>query len=134
VIWRAGNVLFANYSRTRALVELDRSMRAGPGRVYPSGTRALMVHARSISQPSGHKYFPATITQDDQQPLQPGEHAVVTITVTDDDAPSYLAPGQTFTIWATTPAAASSPAGSSPTQAPASSRHAGGAISGGMPS
>jgi hypothetical protein len=85
--------------RYRALVELDRPMRGGPGRLYPSGTRALMVHARRIGQPSGHKYFPATIAQDDQQPLQPGEHLVVTITVSDDDAPSYLAPGQPFTIW-----------------------------------
>jgi hypothetical protein len=58
-----------------------------------------MVHAQRIGGPSGHKYFPATVVWDGQQPLQPGEHVVVTITVTDDDAPSYLAPGQPFTIW-----------------------------------
>lgn len=85
--------------RYRALVELDRPARCGPGRPYPSGTRALMVHARRIGQPSVHKYFPAAIAQDDQQPLQPGEHVVVTIAVTDDDAPSCLAPGQPFVIW-----------------------------------
>jgi hypothetical protein len=85
--------------RYRALVELDQPRQGRGGRPYPSGTRALMVHAQHIGQPPGHKYFPATIAQDDEQPLQPGQHAVVTITVTDDDAPSYLAPGQPFTIW-----------------------------------
>jgi hypothetical protein len=85
--------------RYRALVELDSLRRGATRRQYPSGTRALMVHARRIDQPFLHKYFPATITQDDQRPLRPGQHAVVTITVTDDDAPSYLATGQPFTIW-----------------------------------
>jgi len=85
--------------RYRALVELDQPKRGASRKQYPSGTRALMVHARRIGQPSGHKYFPATIVQDDQRPLQPGEHVVVTITVTGDDASSYLAPGQLFTIW-----------------------------------
>jgi hypothetical protein len=85
--------------RYRALVELDQPKHGAPGREYPSGSRALMVHARRIGQPSAHKYFPATIIQDNRQPLQEGEHVVVTITVTDDDAPSYLAAGQHFTIW-----------------------------------
>jgi hypothetical protein len=84
--------------RYRALVEFDQPARDGPGRQYPGGTRSLTVHARRIGQPSGHKYFPATIVQDDQRPPQPGEPVVVTITVTDDDAPSYFAPGQPFTI------------------------------------
>jgi hypothetical protein len=88
--------------RYRALVELDRPARDGPGRQYPSGTRALMVHAWHIGQPPGHRYFPATIVQDDQEPLQSGQHVVVTITVTDDDAPSYLAPGQPIAIWGET--------------------------------
>jgi len=85
--------------RYRALVELDQPKLGPADRQYPSGTRALMVHAQRIDRPSGHKYFPATITQDNLQPLQAGDHAVVTITVTDDEAPSYLAPGQHFTIW-----------------------------------
>lgn len=85
--------------RYRALVEFDQPAPGGPGRQYPGGTRALMVRARRIGEPSGHKYFPATIVLDGQQPPQPGEHVVVTITVTDDDAPSYFAPGQAFTIW-----------------------------------
>ena len=85
--------------RYRALVDFDQPAAGGPGRQYPSGTRGFMVHARRIGEPSGHKYFPATIVLDDQQPPQLGEHVVVTITVTDADARSYLAPGQPFTIW-----------------------------------
>ena len=85
--------------RFRALVTLDPSARGSPGRQYPSGTHALMVHARRIDQPHCHKYFPAAICQDEERPLRPGEHLIVTITVTGDDAPSYLAAGQSFTIW-----------------------------------
>jgi hypothetical protein len=43
--------------------------------------------------------MPATISTDDLLPLQAGDHVVVTITVTDDDAPAYLGPGQSFTLW-----------------------------------
>jgi hypothetical protein len=83
--------------RYRALVEFDQPA-GGPGRPAASGTHALTVYARRLGEPSGHKYFPATMVWDDQQPPQPGDHVVVTITVTDDDAPSYFAPGQPFTI------------------------------------
>jgi len=89
--------------RYRALVEFDQPALAGPGRRYSGGSRVLMVHARRLGEPSGHKYFPATIVWDDQQPSPPGEHVVVTITVTDGDAPSYFAPGQPFTIWGDAP-------------------------------
>jgi hypothetical protein len=83
----------------RALVTLDAPAKGGPGRQYPSGTHALMVHARRIGQPSCDKYFPASIYPDDEQPLMPGEQRIVTITVAEDDAPAYLAAGQPFTIW-----------------------------------
>jgi hypothetical protein len=85
--------------RYRALIELDQSTRGDPDKEYLSGTRALMVHAWRIGQPSADRYFSATMSQDDQQPLHAGDHAVVTITVLDDDAPLYLGPGQQFTIW-----------------------------------
>ena len=85
--------------RFRALVTLDPPAAGSPGRRYPSGTRALMVHARRISGPASDKYFPATISRDEERPLQPGEQAVVTITVTGGDAPAYLASGQPFTLW-----------------------------------
>jgi hypothetical protein len=84
--------------RYRALVELDPPVSRGPRR-HASATRAIMVHARRIADPSVHKYMPATISTDDQMPFKPGDHVVVTITVTDDDAPSYLGPGQSFTLW-----------------------------------
>jgi len=84
--------------RYRALVTLDPPV-SGVGTRYPSGTRALMVHARRIAEPLVHKYMPATISTDDLLPFRPGDHVVVTITVTDDDAPSYLGPGQSFTLW-----------------------------------
>jgi len=56
-----------------------------------------MVHARRLGPPSGYKYFPATITQDDQL-LRPGENIVVTIAVTDHEARPTWPPGQPFTI------------------------------------
>jgi hypothetical protein len=87
--------------RFRALVALDPPAPGTPGTEYPSGTHKLMVHARCISQPGCDRYFPAEISRDDEQPLQPGEQAVVTITVTDDDAPLYLAAGKPFTLWGT---------------------------------
>jgi hypothetical protein len=85
--------------RFRALVTLDPAAQGRPGGQYPSGTHALMVHAWRIGQPSDDKYLPAVICQDEERPLREGEHTIVTITVTDDEAPGYLAPGQPFTIW-----------------------------------
>jgi hypothetical protein len=85
--------------RFRALVTVEVPARGGPGRQYPSGTRALMVHARRIGQPSCDKYFPASICRDDGLPLRPGQRAIVTITVTGDDAAEYLGSGQPFTLW-----------------------------------
>ena len=38
----------------------NRPARGGPGRQYPRGARALMVHARRLGEPPAHKYFPAT--------------------------------------------------------------------------
>lgn len=86
--------------RFRALVTLDPVARDGPARQYASGTHALMVHACCLVQPSCDKYFPAVISRDEEQPLQPGEHAVVTIALAGDDAEAFFAPGQRFTLWA----------------------------------
>lgn len=88
----------------RALVRFDSWAPArdasDPGHgLDPSGTHALMIHAWHADQPSGGKYFPAAISRDDGQPLLPGQHQVVTITITDDEAPLFLAPGKPFTIW-----------------------------------
>jgi hypothetical protein len=85
--------------RFRALVTLDQPTVKNAGRQYASGTRSLMVHAWNTAQPPCDKYFPATIAEEKGLPLQPGKPTVVTITVTDDQAPSYFGPGQAFTLW-----------------------------------
>lgn len=88
--------------RFRALVTLE-SWAPARGQelrgLDPGATHALMIHARHADQPSRSKYFPAAIARDDGQPLEPGERQVVTITITDDEAPLFLAPGRQFTIW-----------------------------------
>lgn len=83
----------------RALVDIDPAEASAPGRAFHSGTRALTVHAHRIGQPGCDKYIPAMLTWDDQRDLQPGDHAVVTITVVDQEAPEFLAAGQPFTLW-----------------------------------
>jgi hypothetical protein len=89
--------------RFRALVMLDSwapaARRQDPRGLDPSATHALMIHAWHADQPSCGKSFPAGISRDDGQPLEPGERQVVTITVADDEAPLFLAPGRQFTIW-----------------------------------
>jgi hypothetical protein len=58
-----------------------------------------MVRVRCLGLPGRTRYFPAEICRDDELPLQPGDHAVVTITVTDDEAAAYFGVGQRFTLW-----------------------------------
>jgi hypothetical protein len=58
-----------------------------------------MVHSHRPGDTGGHMFFPATITRDDEKPLQPGMHTVVTITLTSDGAEAPLEAGQHFAIW-----------------------------------
>ena len=85
--------------RFRALITLDPA--AGPSaREYASGTRALLVHATRTGEPGADKFFPVTMTWDDEDnPLRPGDGAVVTFTTADREAPAYLAAGQHFDLW-----------------------------------
>jgi hypothetical protein len=85
--------------RFRALITLDPA--AGPSaREYASGTRALLVQATRNGKPGTAKFFPAMMTWDDEKnPLRPGDRAVVTVTITDAQAPAYLAAGQHFGLW-----------------------------------
>lgn len=85
--------------RFRALVTFDSVVRGCPARQYSSGTRALMVHTRQPGETGGHVFFPAVITRDDEKPLQPGTHTVVTITLTSDGAEAPLEAGQHFALW-----------------------------------
>jgi hypothetical protein len=86
-------------SRFRALITLDA---AAPGRNigrYASPTREMMLRAACLSVPTQHRLFPAEVCWDDHHPLKPGDRAVVTIKVADDDAEMFFAAGQRFTIW-----------------------------------
>ena len=83
--------------RFRALVTLDPSASC-PDRRHDGPIRHL-VHAQRLDNPARGKYLPATILTDDGEPLQAGRRQVATIAVADDDALSYLAPGQPFTLW-----------------------------------
>ena len=85
--------------RFRALVTVDAPPAPDPEKTYLSGTRAFMVHASRIGEPAEDKYFPAMMTWEDEGELHPGDHAVVTLTVADGEAPSYLEAGQHFTLW-----------------------------------
>jgi hypothetical protein len=66
---------------------------------YPNRTHVLMVRASRPSLPGHSRYFPAEICWDDEKPLHPGDHAVVTITVTDDQAAEFFGAGQRFALW-----------------------------------
>jgi hypothetical protein len=95
--------------RFRALIALDpagtrsalpsRPSRP-PAQRYLNHTHALMVQAPRLRSPGGTRIFPAEICWDDEEPLYPGDHAEVTITVIDDEAPEFLDGGQRITLWA----------------------------------
>lgn len=85
--------------RFGAVITLDPA--AGPSaREYASGTRPLLVHGTRDGEPGTGKFFPAMMTRDDEEkPLRPRDHAVVTVTIADAEAPAYLAAGQHFGPW-----------------------------------
>jgi hypothetical protein len=89
--------------RFRALITLDPAAPRPatlhpPARQYPNHTHALMIQAHDLR--TGYiRYFPAELCSDSEQPLHPGDRAVVTITVTDDEASAFFGAGQRFTLW-----------------------------------
>lgn len=91
--------------RFRALVTLDPAEpRPGaphpPARQYPNHTRALMILARPLRADTGpSRCLPAEIWRDDEEPLRPGDRALVTARVSDDQADAFLDAGQQFTLW-----------------------------------
>jgi hypothetical protein len=85
--------------RFRALVTLGRAAHDSQGRDYPSGTRAVMVRASSLARPWHWKCFEAAIERGDEPFLHHDDREVVTITLTDDDAREFIAPGQHFILW-----------------------------------
>jgi hypothetical protein len=85
----------------RALVTLAPAAREGPAQGLPSRVRAMTAHACSLVQPACHyEYFPAVISRDEQLPLSPVTHAMMTIALADGEAEAFFASGQCFTIWA----------------------------------
>ncbi|MGH3216131.1 MAG: hypothetical protein ACRDL9_16335 [Trebonia sp.] len=92
--------------RYRALIALD-SMPAEPDtldvlpvpRQYVNHTHALMIRAHCLTRPDYARCFPAELCWDDEQPLHPGDHAEVTITMTDDEATGFFGAGQRFSLW-----------------------------------
>lgn len=83
----------------RALITLGAAAHDSPGHDYPSGTRAVMVRASGFTRPAHRKCFEALIERDDEPYLRHDDREVVTITVTDDQAEAFFAPGQHFTLW-----------------------------------
>jgi hypothetical protein len=86
--------------RFQALVTLDPTGPDIPAMHYPGGPHGILVHARQPGHPDRDIYFPAALCRDDEQPLKPGDHAVVTVILASDQAGSFLTPGQRFTLWA----------------------------------
>jgi hypothetical protein len=86
--------------RFRALVTLAPAVREGPARRLPDLARALTAHACCLQPAYHHEYFPAVISRDEEPPLSPARHAMMTVALADGEAETLFAPGQRFTIWA----------------------------------
>lgn len=72
---------------------------AAEGEEYPNHTRELVLRVESPERPGSYGNFTAELCWDDETPLHPGDRHVVTVTVTDDEAPKFLGPGAQFTLW-----------------------------------
>ena len=88
--------------RFRAVITLDPAAEPAAGE-YSSGTRALLIRDIRVGDPSTGQFFQAMMTWDEENPLRPGDHAVVTLTIADSDARACLAAGQHFTLWGACP-------------------------------
>jgi hypothetical protein len=85
----------------RALIALDSP--AGqvrrPALTYSNHTHTLMVKIHCPGRPGSVRYFPVEICWDDAKALRPGDRAVVTINMSDDDAGTFFCAGQRFRLW-----------------------------------
>ena len=87
-------------ARFRALIALDRlDDGAAPERGYAKRARGLMIEAHCPGPPGSVRYFPARICWDGDRTLRPGDRAVVTITMTEEDAGAFFRAGQQFRLW-----------------------------------
>ena len=85
--------------RFRALVSLNPGVPDIPAGHYPSGARMVLAEACLPDRPGRCRDFRAALCRDDGLPLRPGDHAVVTITLSGDEASAYFCPGQQFILW-----------------------------------
>jgi hypothetical protein len=91
--------------RFRALITLDPAgpcpgVPGPPVRQYPNRTCVLMIVAMPLHGGTGpSRCFPAKIWWHGDEPLHPGDHAMVTARVADDQAGLFLGTGQRFTLW-----------------------------------
>ncbi len=85
--------------RLRALIELDALVLGETGRQYLNRTHALMVRPVFPDDPERLMLFPAEICWDDEEPLGPGDRAVVTITFSGEVAGSFFTAGRRFYLW-----------------------------------
>ena len=69
------------------------------GGQYLNRTHVLMLRAESREKPGHYRSFSAELCWDEDAPLHPGDRHVVTVTLTDDDAPVFFCAGQRFTLW-----------------------------------
>lgn len=89
-----------SHFRFLAFLSLEDPAQGEPGRMYPSGSHDLMVRCSRLDEPAVRKYFPASIYRDDEQPLHQGDVGVLAaVEVIDDQACSFLGPGQHITLW-----------------------------------
>lgn len=89
-----------SHYRYLAFLTLDPAAQGEPGRLYPSGSHDLMIRCPRLDEPAVRRYFPASIYRDDAQSLHPGDtNVLATVEVLDDEATSFLGPGQHITLW-----------------------------------
>jgi hypothetical protein len=86
--------------RFLAFLTLDATAQDEPSRQYPCGSHDLLIRCSRLDEPAWRHYFPASISREDDQPLMPGDDSVLaTVEVSDDQACSFLGPGQHITLW-----------------------------------
>ena len=93
-----GGVESVTLTRFRALITLAPASRPCE---YPGGSRVLVYGTRT-GDPAAGRFFQALMTPDEEVTLGPGDHAVVTLTIADGDAPGYLTTGRHFALWGAT--------------------------------
>jgi hypothetical protein len=67
--------------------------------MMPCPASPPMIRAQPVGPPGHARIFPAEISWGEDCPLRPGDSAVVTITVTGDEAGACLGAGHRFTLW-----------------------------------